>query len=160
MTRRILPLLLSTLGALALAQNKYDGPRPAKPDVPYLLHARNLVETEATEAKEEKRKDGVAYVVSGGSSAVKTPMPEPIFLLETKSLVPEKLQLYKLEVKNGVREVFSPNKKRKDGPRPIHMSYKKVSDGLYRLEANEFLQNGEYALTPDGSNQVFLFQVY
>jgi len=28
------------------------------------------------------------------------------------------------------------------------------------VEANEMLENGEYSLTPSGSNQVFCFQVY
>ncbi len=37
---------------------------------------------------------------------------------------------------------------------------KRLGEGIYRLEANEYLQNGEYALTPEGSDQVFLFQVY
>jgi len=35
-----------------------------------------------------------------------------------------------------------------------------VSEGLYRLEVNESLENGEYGLTPEGANQVFCFQVY
>ena len=42
----------------------------------------------------------------------------------------------------------------------MHLSMKRVGDGLYRLEANENLPNGEYAITPEGSNTVFLFQVY
>lgn len=150
-----------TTGKLG-AQNKYTGPRPPKPDVPYLLHATNLLETEASEASEEKRKDDTAYVVSGTASPARTPLAEPIFLIEAKKLVPEKLQLYKLEAKNGKREVVfpPPNKRKKDGARPIHMSYRRLGEGLFRIEANEFLANGEYALTPEGSNQVFLFQVY
>jgi hypothetical protein len=40
-----------------LAQKKYSGPRPPKPDVPFLLHADNLVPTEVLEANEEKRKN-------------------------------------------------------------------------------------------------------
>jgi hypothetical protein len=31
---------------------------------------------------------------------------------------------------------------------------------LFRVEANEGLPNGEYALTPEGSNHTFCFQVY
>lgn len=144
---------------LALAQ-KYTGPRPPKPDLPYLLHASNLVATEPGEAKEEKRKDDTVYAVAGVSSAAKTPLAEPIFLIQAQKLVPEKLQLYKLEVKNGRREILFPAKKRKDGPRPLYMSVTRLGEGIFRLEANETLENGEYSLTPDGSNQVFCFQVY
>ncbi len=154
--------LLSLTALPAFGQSKYSGPRPPKPDVPFLLHASNLVETESAEAKEEKRKDDTAYVVSGTASAARTPLAEPIFLLDSKKIVPEKLQLYKLEAKNGKREVIFPpaGKRRKDGVRPIHLSFRRLGEGLYRIEANEYLQNGEYALTPEGSNSVFLFQVY
>lgn len=160
LTRR---LFLLAAGAIPVfAQNKYTGPRPPKPDVPYLMHATNLVETESAEAKEEKRKDDQAYVVSGASSPARTPLSEPIFLIKSEKLAPEKLQLYKLEVKNGKREVIfpPPNKRKKDGVRPLHLSFKKVADGLFRIEANEYLANGQYALTPEGSNTVFLFEVY
>jgi hypothetical protein len=37
---------------------------------------------------------------------------------------------------------------------------KPLEGKLYRVEANETLENGEYALSPDGSDQVFCFQVY
>lgn len=165
MVNRKLFLCTLVAGAGLLAaqnQKKYDGPRPPKPDVPYLMHATNLVETEIAEAKEEKRKDDTAYVINGAASTAKTPMAEPIFLMESKSIQPEKLQLFKLDSKNGKREVVFPptGKRRKDGTRPLHLSFRKVADGLYRIEANEFLVNGEYSLSPDGSNQVFLFQVY
>lgn len=153
---------LSLAAIPALAQSKYTGPRPPKSDVPYLLHAANLVETETAEAKEEKRKDDTAYVVSGATSPARTPLSEPIFLLDSKKIVPEKLQLYRLDAKNGKREVVFPpvNKRRKDGARPFHLNFRRLGEGLYRIEANEYLQNGEYALTPEGSNSVFLFQVY
>jgi hypothetical protein len=158
---RLLALLIG-VAALAPAQKKYDGPRPPKPDVVYLLHASNLIPTEVSMAKEEKRKDDRAYVVDGASSPAKTPLAEPIFLIEAKTVQVDRLQLYKLDVKNGRREVVFPpaNKRKKDSPRPLHLSMKRLGEGIYRLEANEYLQNGEYALTPEGSDQVFLFQVY
>jgi hypothetical protein len=34
------------------------------------------------------------------------------------------------------------------------------NDKLYRLEVEESLEPGEYALSAEGSNQVFCFQVY
>lgn len=154
-------VLVSLLGAgLCFAQQKYDGPRPAKQDIPFLLHAASLIETEAGEAKEETRKDGLAFVMLGAAANVKTPLAEPIFLFESQKIPPEKLQMWKLEVKNGRREIFLPQKRRKDSPRPLHLTLTKLAPALYRVEANEVLENGEYALTPDGSNKVFCFQVY
>lgn len=141
---------------------KYNGPRPEKPDTPYLLHAARLVPTDVDEAKEEKRKEGTAYVTAGPSAKAKTPLAEPIFLFETKSIPPEKLALYKLDVKNGAREVFffeSP-KKRKDSSKAIRLVAQKLETGLYRLEPTEPLENGEYALTPEGANTVFSFTIY
>jgi hypothetical protein len=157
---RVLLIALICLSA-AWAQ-KYDGPKPAKPDLPYLRHATQLIPLEVGEAKEEKRKEGTAYVSPGASSSVRTPMAEPIFVFESKSLPAEKLTLYKLEVKGNTREVFffDNPKKRKDSARPLRLMVTRLAPGLSKLEANETLFPGEYALTPEGSNQVFLFQVY
>src|SRR5690349_4675765 len=104
MTRRLM-LLLSALAAVCLSQ-KYDGPRPAKPDIPYLKHADTLLATEVVEATEEKRKDDIPYVVSGPSSPVKTPLASPVLLFQSDKIGPEKLQLFKLEPKNGRREIL------------------------------------------------------
>ncbi|MBL8173054.1 MAG: hypothetical protein JNK48_00205 [Bryobacterales bacterium] len=155
-------VLFLACAAMLCAQKKYDGPKPPKQDVVFLLHATNLVSTEVAMAKEEKRKDDRAYVVDGATSPAKTPMAEPVFLIESKTVQVDRLQLYKLDVKNGKREVIFPpaNKRKKDSPRPLHLSMKRLGEGIYRLEANEYLQNGEYALTPEGSDQVFLFTVY
>jgi len=139
---------------------KYSGPRPPKADVPFLVHADNLVQTEALEATEEARKGDTAFVVSGTSSSARTPMAEPIFLLRTEKLSAEKLQLFHLEARNGRREVVMPEKKKKDAPKPLKLMVTRLEPNLYRIEANEGLPNGEYGLTPDGSNQVFCFQVY
>ncbi len=48
----------------------------------------------------------------------------------------------------------------KNSPRAVRIVVKKVGDHLYHIEADETLQNGEYGLSPAGSNQVFCFQVY
>jgi hypothetical protein len=147
-----------------LAQDKYSGPRPPKPDVPYLLHAGSLVETEVGEAKEESRKDWQAYVLGSAASPARTPVAEPVFLLKSEKLAPEKLQLYRIEVKNNRREIAFPTnpKRQKDGPRPIRLSVTRLEPGLFRLEVNHGmgLENGQYGLTPEGSNQVFCFEEY
>jgi hypothetical protein len=158
MTRRV-SMLLFAAAAVSYAQ-KYDGPRPAKPDIPYLKHADSLLATEVSEAAEEHHKDDVLYVIPGATSTVKTPLASPILLLQSDKLVPEKLQLFKLESKNGHREVMFSHKK-KQVAMPIRLDVTKITnDNLFRLEVNGSLDKGEYSLSPDGSNQVFCFQVY
>src|ERR1039458_4935950 len=59
-------LWLGLAAAFAAAAQKYDGPRPPKPDVPYLKHADTLIPTEAVMAKEEKKKDragGLSHLI-------------------------------------------------------------------------------------------------
>lgn len=151
--------MLVTAAAAAFAQ-KYDGPRPAKPDIPYIRHAESLLATEVTDAMEEHRKDDILYVVSGPASTVKTPLASPILLFQSDKIGPDKLQLFKLETKNGRREILFSHKK-KQTAMPIRVDVTKLSsDGLYRIEVVSSLDKGEYSLTPDGSNQVFCFQVY
>ncbi|MEZ5352026.1 MAG: hypothetical protein R2762_05265 [Bryobacteraceae bacterium] len=144
------------------AQSKYDGPRPPKADVPYLLHAASLIETEKGEAKEETRKDAVANVMAGASSPARTPLAEPIFLIATQKLSAERIELYRMDAGKNGREVVIPTnpKKRDKGPRPLRLSMRQLEPGLFRIEANEYLENGEYCLTPSGSQTVFCFQVY
>lgn len=157
MTRRV---LLFVGAAAATFAQKYDGPRPAKPDIPYIKHADSLLAAEVTEAMEEHRKDDILYVVAGASSPVKTPLASPILLFQSDKINPDKLQLFKLEPKNGRREILFSHKK-KQTAMPIRVDVTKLSsDGLYRIEVVSSLDKGEYSLSPDGSNQVFCFQVY
>ncbi len=159
--RRVLPMLFACAAFLP-AQEKYTGPRPPRPDIPYLVHADNLIETEVTEAQEEKRgKDAVAYIVAGATSPARTPVAEPIFLLLSDKIAPDKLELYRMEVKDGHRQVVS-SRKPKDSARPLRITLTRLDENLYRIEVNEGLglENGEYSLTPAGSNEVFCFSEY
>ena len=141
-----------------LAQN-YTGPRPPHADLPYLKHAENLVPTEMLEAKEEKgKKDETTYVIAGAASSARTPLASPILLMQEDKLVAAKLALYKLESRNGRREIaLLPEKAAQSNPRGTH-PFERCK--LYRLEVDESLEPGEYALSAEGSNQVFCFQVY
>ena len=142
-----------------LSGQKYSGPRPAKPDIPYLVHADNLVDTEVAEAKEEKKKDDITYVVTGASSPAKTPLAGPVFIFEAEKLSADKIQLYKFEVKNGRREVWFSHKG-KPSSRPRLLNVTSLGGNLYKIEVDESLENGEYGLTPEDSNQVFCFKVF
>jgi len=150
-------LLLAFAVVLTATAQKYAGPRPPKADLPYLKHAESLVPTEAVEAKEEKKKDDTLYIVDGANSSAKTPLASPIFLLLAAKLIPERLQLFKLDSKNGHREIqFSA----KHPPKAIRVDVTRLATDLYRIEVNESLEAGEYSLSPEGSNQVFCFQVF
>jgi hypothetical protein len=150
-------LLLAFAVVLTATAQKYAGPRPPKADLPYLKHADNLVPAEAAEAKEEKKGGDILYVIDGANSSAKTPLASPIFLLQADKLVPARLQLFKLDSKNGRREIlFSP----KHPPNAIRVEVTRLDSALYRIEVDESLDPGEYSLSPEGSDQVFCFQVF
>jgi hypothetical protein len=157
-------MLLAALAMATLAPGqaqKYSGPKPPKADVPYLLHATKLVETEATEARQQDgKKDSTTYFVAGAASSAKTPLAEPIFIVNSDKLKADTLELYRFDVKNGRRELTMSQKRSRNGPRPLKLSVTKLEGNLYRVEAAETLENGEYSLSPSGSNAVFCFQVF
>jgi hypothetical protein len=124
------------------------------------MHADNLIETDVTEAKEEQRKNESAYTIPGAAASARTPLAEPIFLFLSDKIAPESLELYRLEVKGGNRQVtFS--KKQRDS-HPLRLMVTRLTGKLFRVEVNEGmgLEPGEYSLSPSGSNQVFCFGVY
>lgn len=149
-----------TAAALIAQADKYTGPKPPKTDVPYLLHATALLETDTGSAREEKTKDGLLYVLDGVAAKSRTPLAEPIFILSAKKLLPDKISCWKMTVKGGRRELSIPAKPKKDSPRPARIMVTKLEGDLYKLELSENLENGEYVLSPDGSNEVFAFTVY
>jgi hypothetical protein len=154
---RLLALLLAAV--LAASAQKYSGPRPAQSDLPYLKHADSLIACEALEAKEEKgKKDEITYAIPGPASKARTPLASPILLMQADKVNANALQLYKLESRNGRREITaSPKKPMKS----IRVEVTKLdSSGLYKIEVVESLEPGEYSLSPEGSNQVFCFQVF
>lgn len=161
--RRSIALWLAgfSLAGMAYGQaaKKWSGPRPEKPDVPFLLHVNLLVETESGMAAEAKSKDGTLYSVPGPASPVKTPVPEPIILFQAGKINPERMTLFRMESKGGQRTLLlpDPGKRKRDSVKPVFMLITAFDKGLFKLEVNEFLPNGEYCLSPDGSNQVFCF---
>jgi hypothetical protein len=156
---RFLAILL--LASAALAADKYEGPRPPQPDLLYLVHADNLIPTEAAEAKEESsKKDETTYLMPGASSPARTPLAEPIFLIQAEKVLPERLELFRWDVKNGRRELTMSRGKRKGGSRPLHLTVTRLEGKLYKIEASEPLDDGEYSVSPNDSNRVFCFEVF
>lgn len=144
---------------LLFGQQKYTGPKPEKADLPYLVHADNLVATEAGEAKEEDRKGDHIAIIAGATSPAATPLTSPIFIIRADKINPDQLEIYKLEVKNGQREVVLAHKG-KPAAKPIISNVTKVGDDLYKLEVEQDLPVGEYSISPRDSELVFCFRVY
>jgi hypothetical protein len=151
-------LVLTLITGLA-AYGQSKPPAPSKPDVPYLIHAANLIETEQETAVEETRKDDMLYVVPGAASTVKTPLAGPEFMFRSESIDPDNFQLYRLESKNGRRELLFRHKK-KILADAIRITVFPMDEGLARIRVYESLTAGEYCLTPSDSNTVFCFTVY
>ena len=158
--RPVLLFLVAFAASTSFAQ-KYAGPVPEKEDVPYIVQADHLIATESATAEEQKgKKDETIYVVAGASSKARTPLASPTFVLKVKDLAPEKLQLFKLDVKNGHREITLHTGKRAKNPDPVHVDIKRVGDDLVQLQVSDSLTNGQYSFSPQGSNDVFCFEVY
>ncbi|MBZ5604949.1 MAG: hypothetical protein LAO79_21845 [Acidobacteriia bacterium] len=153
-------LAVTLLFASAVFGQKYTGPRPPKPDVVYLVHADNLVATDAVTVKQESKKNETQFTVDGTGATAKTPLAEPIFLIDSDKIQPQSLELYRFDVKGGHREVTMTQKRTRGGPRPLRLTVTRLDGKLYRIEADEELENGQYGLSPNGSNTVFCFEVY
>lgn len=161
---RFFALLTLPLLAIAMLPAAEDGnpsglPTPEKADVPYLIHATNLVEVEQSTANEETQKNDQLYWVAGANSPVQTPLAGPQFLFKSGEINPQDFQLYAFESKNGRREVLI-RKKKKMVATPHFVSVFDAGPGLYRIRVDDTLANGEYCLTPNGSNAVFCFAVF
>jgi hypothetical protein len=153
--RWILPLL--AIAAVIAQAPKYTGPVPPKPDLPYLKHANNLVETEVVVLKEEKSKDDTLYTAPGEASPAKTPLALPVFVLQAAKVNPERLQMYRLESKEGHREITQSGKKK---AAVIHVLVSRLTaDGLFRLEVADDLESGQYVLSLDGTDRAFCFAI-
>jgi len=156
----LLTCLLAALpvAAQSAAKTKSGPPDPPKKDVLYLLHADTLVETETNEAKEETRKDDQVFSVPGAAAPVRTPLAGPEFLMESDTIPPNKVQLFKMEPKNGRREVTVSRKKRPLA-KPVVLSVFRVHDKVFKIRVDESLESGQYCLSPEGANTVFCFGV-
>jgi hypothetical protein len=143
---------------VAARAQKYDGPLPAKPDLPYIKQAAMLIPMEATEARAEKRNEGTRYLIQGEASPVRTPLSLPIFILKAQKVAPLRLQLYKLEAKEGHREFVAGGS---NPPGVLHMEITKLgADGLCKIAVSDPLEAGEYVLMGEDSTHVFCFQVF
>lgn len=140
-------------------KEKYAGPRPPKPDWPYLLHASSLIPTELAQANQQDKKGDTTFVISGATSSARTPLAEPIFMMDADKLSPDHIELWRLETKGGQREITVSHKAKRNG-RPLRLMVSRIEGRLYKLEVAQTLENGEYSLSPSDSNEAFCFTVY
>jgi hypothetical protein len=89
-------------------------------------------------------------------------VPEPLFLFQSDKLNPQRLSLFRMEIKGGQRTLSLPTdlRRRKDKARPLFILVSPIENRLFKVEVNEPLENGEYCLSPEGSNKVFCFSEY
>jgi hypothetical protein len=161
MTRRTFLASSPLLLRVALAQDKYSGPRPAKKDVPYLVHGEKLVMTEVQSASQSRSKEGQLFFVPGTTSPARTPLAEPIFLFSPDRFKVEQLGLFHFDVRNERREIVMSGKhKKQDEGLVSHLNIRRIDENLFRIEVSEMLNPGEYSLSPEGDNTAFCFTVY
>ena len=86
-------------------------------------------------------------------------MARPEFVVRADRLDPGRLRLYHFESKNGRREILL-RKKKKLVARTYFLSVDALGEGVFRIRVDDVLDNGEYCLTADGSNDVFCFTVF
>ncbi|HEX4807981.1 MAG TPA: hypothetical protein VH325_03580 [Bryobacteraceae bacterium] len=161
MTRRtvLTALPLSLAGITLMGDDQENGPRPPKKDIPFIKHADHLVETESQNAAQSKSKGGLVFSVPGATSTARTPLPEPIFLFVQDKIRADQLQLFHFTVQNGMRQVLA-KQKDDDDDKVYHISLRQLQGDLYRLDASESLDPGEYCLSPVGLNLAFCFTVF
>lgn len=84
---------------------------------------------------------------------------QPLLVIDADSMDATKLQLFRLEVKNGHREITF-KKKGKGDAMPLNIEVAKVRGTLFQIRVLDSLDPGEYSLSPDGSNDAFCFEVF
>lgn len=155
----IAALVAALITLPAAAQQKYTGGPPPKKNVPFIVQADNLIETESANATEQKKKDDTIYTIPGDKSTARTPLASPMLVIDADGLDATKLQLFRLEVKNGHREITF-KKKGKGSAMPLNTEVSKVRGNLFQIRVLDSLEPGEYSLSPDGSNDAFCFEVF
>ncbi len=133
--------ILLLLCGLAWAQ-QYSGPRPPKKDMIYIVHADNLIPTETGEAKPEGKKSDPVYTFPGASSPARTPLAEPIFILDSDAIKPDSVEMYRMDVKSWLREVKVSGGSKRVCNKALRLTVTKLDRGLYKLEASETLDPG------------------
>jgi len=161
MKSRALLLALVLVSVAGAQRRNKEIVKPPQTDLPFLVHADNLLPTEKAEAQEDtSKKNQKRYWVAGASSSAKTPLAGPEFLFQGETIDPRSLSLFAFGVRNGQREVIFLEKKKKKSAKPIFTSIHPVGEGVVKIRVDASLKTGEYCWTPQGLNEVFCFSVF
>jgi hypothetical protein len=147
------------LAGFLIAGMEYAGPRLPRKDTVYLVHADQLIATEASVARQQTTANEITYIVSGESSTARTPLARPTLLIEAENLTADKFRLFPLDVRNGHHELNFHYKGR-GGAFPRRADIANTAADIGRIDVLDSLSAGEYALSPDGVNDVFCFEVF
>jgi hypothetical protein len=149
----------AALGSSVLLRgaDRYTGPVPPKKDIPYLLHADNLVETEVANASQTSGKNDVVFAVAGETSPARTPLAEPIFLFAADRLTPESLGLYQFDVTGGKRQITIGRKKGK-GARVFHTSVRNLRRACFGSRLRNIWRTANIPYRPKARTSLFVLR--
>ena len=127
----------------------------------YLTLGTKVIKLESTVAQYTTTADDEVFVVvPGEASPTSTTLKRPVIVSEGQT-VPEGafvLELYRMEAKSGNRRLLYRVGNRIVASKiPIEMTA--LSRHLYQVEVSEDLTPGQYCLTPNGSDEMFLFEI-
>lgn len=153
---------LLLLAGIVLGQEKASGPKPPKPDLPYLLKAGKLIPTEPQTVTRSGSKNDETISVVGATSTARTPLPEPIFLFSPGEINAGDFELIRFQAANGHRQWKKGQQTSTDEEpeQPLRLTLRPVGERTVRIEAAVMLNPGEYALIPRGKNTAFCFTVF
>jgi len=124
-----------------------------------LLENSDFRDLEVQELKSEGIGDGaVLYSFAGGASQTRISSENPVFIVlaESDAAGGENLELSRLQVGQGIRQlVYSQTKKRSASSLPITVT--RVSATVRKVSVNEPLLPGEYVVLLEDSDRGFLF---
>ena len=158
--------LLAMVDSQALIPN-YQAPvspvRPASPSPSgsrvVLLENSDFRDLEAQEFKSQDIGDGaVLYSFAGDTSPVRIASNPPVFLLLAENDVVSNVDLARLQVAKGTRQlVYSAAKRRSASSLPMIVT--QVSATLRKFSVKEPLPPGQYVVLLESANRGFLFEV-
>jgi len=124
-----------------------------------LLENSDFRDLEVQQVRSQDIGDGASlYSFSGEASSTVAGSNRPVFLVLAEGETNGQVELARLQVSKGVRQVvYSAAGKKSASSVPVLVT--RVSPTVFRVTVNQGLAPGEYAILPAGLNRAFLFQI-
>ncbi|MGO9263156.1 MAG: hypothetical protein ACLQU1_43785 [Bryobacteraceae bacterium] len=135
----------------------------AEPEEPGAVYFRNgsgnLVPLERTQAEARKRGATQYWEMPGARSPIRLKTAASLLFAVrlAKGIDPDSFSLFPLETANGSRRTKT-DPRRKNAPLTVAFDVTKAGESTYNLTVKD-LAPGEYAFSPDGSNDGYCFGV-